>query len=182
MDRNKLLPERIISGFFHFVWLIILIFILIGISPKDLFDYLKEISSGSAALVASLILGTVFFLGNLFDRVITDAVKIYCKRKSIPQKPISELSQLKKDEDSDVLLDLKNSYIDKSFFRSISVAGIFIIISSLVWNYLNDASFNVYLCISIVGIFLEILTFRVFWALRSHFNEVYDKAKYGNPK
>lgn len=176
MDTQKLFPERIISGFAHLIWLVIIIFIILGINPTQFADYIKDIGSGFAAILVAMIIGASFLVGNLFDWIITDQVKLWSNIFGIIPKPISEIIDLPK-VNSEYMLDLRNSYLDKAFFRSIGSAGIAIIIASLLWNYLNGSYVNVYLCILIVGLLFEIAIWRIVFVLRKRYAELYDKIK-----
>jgi hypothetical protein len=172
MDTQKLFPERIISGFFHLSWLVLLAFIILKIPPEYVLDFIRVVSAGSAAIILSIIVGASFFLGNLSDRIITDCIAVYCKRKKIVQMPISEVIQLRA-VNPEKIIDLKSSYGDKAFFRSIFFAGILLIVLSLLWNYNYGANINVFVFIIVFGLILECSSLRIVFVLRKHYKEVY---------
>jgi hypothetical protein len=176
MDTQKLFTERIISGFIHLIWLSITIFILLGITPIQFAAYLKDINGGLAALLVSIIVGASFLFGNLFDRIITDQVKVWSGRYGITPKPISEIIDLPKVSSEDIL-DLRNTYTDKAFFRSVGSAGIAIVLVSLLWNGLNGSYTNTYLCILIIGLFLEVAIWRIVLVLKKKYSKLFDKIK-----
>ena len=174
MDTYKQVPERIISGSFHLIWIVLLIFVLLGINPTEVAEYIKTISGGLAALIASITIGASFFLGNLFDRAISEAVRIYMELRSISPKPILELKMKQIKCSSDELLELVNNYKDKAFFRSVSMAGLVIILLLLYWN-LEYVFSGVGLSIIVVGLILESMSIRIFFVLRKKYAELYDR-------
>lgn len=176
MDVYKQIPERIISGFFHLTWIVLLVFVILGAKPMEVADYIKNISSGAAALIASTMLGAAFFLGNLLDRVIGEAVRIYLKLRKISPKPILTLKTNQIKYSADQILELENNYKDKAFFRSISIAGLAINALLLCWNVEYIFS-RVGLSILIVGFTLELMTLRISFVLRKKYSDLYDKLK-----
>jgi hypothetical protein len=176
MYSQKYLPERIISGFFHLTWLILMVFVLLDVKPCEIAEYLKVLSGSAAALIASIIIGAAYFLGCLFDQTITDFVRIIAKVKKIEPKSILSLTHLRKNN-LDAIIDLQNKYIGKSFFRSIGFGGTAILFFSFLWWNNSNGSANIFWVILIIGLLIEISSWRNYLALRKDYSDLYDKVK-----
>jgi len=176
MYSQKYLPERIISGFFHLAWLILMVFILLQVKPCEIAKYFKVLSGGAAALIASIIIGASYFLGCLFDHIITDSVQIIAKIMKIESKSILSIPHIR-ETNLDAITDLQNKYVGKSFFRSIGFGGAPILFFSFMWWKYSNGSPNIFWVILIIGLLIEISSWRIFFALRKEYSVLYDKVK-----
>jgi hypothetical protein len=175
MDISKF-PERILSGVAHLIWISILILIIVDKSQTEVISYFSQSSGGAAALFASAVIGFSFFFGNLFDNIIIIIVRLYMRLKKINPMPISSLDKRVIELNKDQVKDLQNKYTDKAFFRSIIVAGIFIIITSICWSYEHGIpNFSLVL----FGICLELLIIIVYRTLRIDYNDMYNSLNGG---
>ena len=162
MDTLKDFPERIISGFAHLVWIILLIMLMLNLDPIESITKIKDISSGAAALIASLIIVASFFLGNLFDKIIIILNRIIMKLFNIEEQLMSELIDKYKEKETEEIRDLENYWIDKAFFRSIGIAVLLIIIFSLLLNCKYEKT-NYCCAIIIIGLMIEIASWIIFF-------------------
>ncbi len=173
MDSTRLFPERIIAGFAHLIWFTLFAMILIDVNPYDLVKFISELNTGGVALLTSVLIGASFYFGLLAEQVITDVVKIIMQLFNIESKPIINLSNVREKEPEEVR-DLENKYTGKAFFRSIGLAGFFIIVFSIWLNALYGKP-NIRCAIIILGFLIEVLTWRIVFTFMKEYSSQYDK-------
>jgi len=175
INSAKLLPERIITGFAHLLWVVLFTMLLMDIKPEELYNYLLELNTGYVALLASFIIGLSYYFGNLSDWFIILIISYYMKIFKKEAKPLSKIKS-KLENNKDTLQELRNIYIDKSFHRSIFIAGLFIILSSILLDGKWNEYKNFFTIISVGG-FIEIITVITMNHLRNLYSSQWEKIK-----
>jgi hypothetical protein len=128
MNPEKLWPEHMCAGFLHVLWIGLAILLLLGADPKQVWQSLFTISSGGAVLIGSVVVGASFFVGALFDRLLSDFSSLFG-----PRQTAAELrTAFKKNPES--VKELHSWWASKCLFRSAMCAFIPLIVCALLWD------------------------------------------------
>lgn len=163
MNSDRLWPEVVIAGFCHLVWLMLLVSLIINPKPIALQTFIagiSGISGGAAALLGTALIGASFFLGTLANHLLTHlSIGI---AKCLGNEPHDDKSlDEKRDNNRELIRSFETKCVGKSLFRSVYVAGIFIIALSLCWSS-KLGSTNAKWTIIIVGSLLGIASLVAF--------------------
>jgi hypothetical protein len=152
MSTLQVRPEILVVGFSHLIWLTLLTLDMLGVAPCDSKDFILKIEPGLAVVLISLAVGVSFFLGTLSEHIM-----IVCSHCMMGKR-----KRIKK-----LIFYKDNPYLiwgAKSFFRSMSLSGLGIIIILLILDNKYSSDSHYYTMLTIGGI-LEVITFItcLFW-------------------
>jgi hypothetical protein len=161
MKIKDIFLETLISGFSHLVWLIMFIILLSEMDATKfniLFATINTISVGVAAILASIIFGSSFFLGSLANRILSDILSLF------NDPPDQATLNKARENNKSAALAYDLSWLNKNFFLSMAVAGLFILILSLLLDrkYMSENNSAIILiiglpivCTTIIALFTQ---------------------------
>jgi len=167
MNTIQFSPEILVAGFSHFVWFTLLVFWLLGVSPRSSLNFISTIAPGTAIVLIAVISGISFFLGTLAEQMLI-VVSYVCKKKE-DRKSILDLSKKCKNN-NELSNALDKAWSAKSFFRSISFAGFVILVLLLILDSKYESS-NHWSTIIIISIILESATITAWIYLKKRIKE-----------
>jgi hypothetical protein len=118
MTTKQFKPEILIAGFAHLLWITLLALWMLGKSPDIVICFFSNITSGTAILIGSLIIGISFFLGVLAEHFLI-IISYWFMNDENKNK---QIAKFKPDE----------AWQSKSFFRSMFFASACIIILLII--------------------------------------------------
>jgi hypothetical protein len=136
---------------------------------------MSDLSSGTAVILAAVVLGLSHFLGTLVNRLSADISSVI---SASPNQAELFKARVK---NKDLANELDISWLAKSYFRSMGIAGILILIMSLGLDYKFYGGADC-LIILLVGVPIEILTVVAFFTQRKKFLKTQEELKLGSDK
>jgi hypothetical protein len=162
MDTKSVVPETIISGFSHLLWLVMSVILLIDVDFTKVIKSFTEISAGGTILLAPIIFGGSFFLGTLITKLLVGVSSIF----STP--PDNSMLRKARGRNKEFANELDMSWLSKSFFLSMSFALLLILIMAICLECKYGGGNNWWV-IFIVGFPIEISTVITFFIQRNRF-------------